>query len=1163
MKKLLLLLVISFSSIVNAQVLHNIIAETSDVTIDNSNKRQWVGYHTHQLGTNKIVSAIIPFQLPTLGVNEKITAAEFSTQLTGITASLDNEIDIYALPYRSSNAILDADYFAGTTDASNQLIEKSFFTKLSTVAKHTTNVSANVVLIDFINQQYTNGAVGGDFIFIRLNLNTDNTSNYNYWNIASQDNGTEGFRPLLTLTSEVVITNNPTFNSPLSNQIVNEGSTKVLDVSATDPNGDNLTFSPVNLPTFAVLSQNVNGTASITVSPKVGDVGTYSNVSITVSDGTYSDVQIFDITVKDPNVNAAPVIDPIANQAVEENQTKTINISVVDADGNSLTLDVLNKPTFASFTDNGDGTATLNLAPSNSDIGNYIDVEITAFDGKVTVSEKFNIEVTEKQIIVGTSYYCDPVNGNMNNDGLSEATAWGSLQDAIGAKKRFLPGDVIFLMNGSHGQPYLSGGNNGSGSSDGYITIRPVQGQKPVIASVQLENGNYWSFDGVTFSSDGSGGNFSRDYMITTNNTFTNLKIINCTFHSGEDSSSWTKADWYSNSEDAVMVRGDYLIFNNNIITNTYFAFQMEGDYAEVKNNLIDNFGADAIRALGSHALYEGNLIRDAYVEDYGINHDDAIQMYQRSNVTSGVVSDVIIRGNKIYNFADPITQAMKDDKLVGYSMQGIIQTDGHSDNIIVENNLVVSDHYHGITLPGAVNCRVQNNTVMKTPTSVNPTTDAHPWIRFAKDKQGNFAHDCVMRNNISTFKTEGIYWEFDENPTSGYDRNNLRENNIEQVEANYSNLFVNYSGFDFHLVDGSAAIDAGVNTSLTSTDIDGNIRMVGSTVDIGCYEVQAANDETLPTLTNAQDTYFDNEVVVTFSESVTKITAEDISNYSLDNGATVLNAVLDVDAVTVTLTTSILDGNILYTITANNIEDFAGNKASNTSTTFTYLCGTISASSYQDDQWGVNPPAGAFDGDMNTKWSAEGDGEWIMKNYCTTQLISSVSIAFERGDTRIYDFSVETSLDGINFTEAYSGSSSNTLDIQTFTFSGVTGKYLRIVGGGSDTNLWNNYVEISIESVEAPNDPTLVEDDFVSISFVVYPNPVVSNNFNVKLPKEINSEDVIIRLFQVNGVEVAKTISRTESDINVSLPLKTTSGVYFLLISNNELTIQKKIVIK
>jgi hypothetical protein len=53
--------------------------------------------------------------------------------------------------------------------------------------------------------------------------------------------------------------------------------------------------------------------------------------------------------------------------------------------------------------------------------------------------------------------------------------------------------------------------------------------------------------------------------------------------------------------------------------------------------------------------------------------------------------------------------------------------------------------------------------------------------------------------------------------------------------------LFVNPAGGDFHLQFNSPCINSGVNSAVMSvTDLDGNPRISGGTVDIGCYEVQS-----------------------------------------------------------------------------------------------------------------------------------------------------------------------------------------------------------------------------------------------------------------------------------------------------------------------------------
>jgi hypothetical protein len=59
---------------------------------------------------------------------------------------------------------------------------------------------------------------------------------------------------------------------------------------------------------------------------------------------------------------------------------------------------------------------------------------------------------------------------------------------------------------------------------------------------------------------------------------------------------------------------------------------------------------------------------------------------------------------------------------------------------------------------------------------------------------------------------------------------------------GNFTNYpqFLNFSGSDFRLTSNSPCINAGRNASVsTSTDLDGNSRIAGGTVDLGAYEFQ------------------------------------------------------------------------------------------------------------------------------------------------------------------------------------------------------------------------------------------------------------------------------------------------------------------------------------
>ncbi|MFQ5769788.1 MAG: FlgD immunoglobulin-like domain containing protein, partial [bacterium] len=65
----------------------------------------------------------------------------------------------------------------------------------------------------------------------------------------------------------------------------------------------------------------------------------------------------------------------------------------------------------------------------------------------------------------------------------------------------------------------------------------------------------------------------------------------------------------------------------------------------------------------------------------------------------------------------------------------------------------------------------------------------------------------------------------------------------------------------------------------------------------------------------------------VNFSEPVKKSTAETKNNYSINNNIEVIGAVRDANLTTVHLITSSHKNGVAYTLTVNNVEDYAGNK--------------------------------------------------------------------------------------------------------------------------------------------------------------------------------------------------------------------------------------------
>jgi parallel beta-helix repeat protein len=186
--------------------------------------------------------------------------------------------------------------------------------------------------------------------------------------------------------------------------------------------------------------------------------------------------------------------------------------------------------------------------------------------------------------------------------------------------------------------------------------------------------------------------------------------------------------------------------------------------------------------------------------------------------VGTGTVYNVTLRGNTIINYEDP-NQSYKGN------LQGIGLFDGMFENWIVENNLIITDHWHGISFYGAINCKIINNTVVDN----NNEPEPDPWIMVNDHKDGTPSSGVIVRNNIAT----------DYSLTGGY----TADHNVEITMNNASIYFNSPTGGtgDYHLINSSPAIDAGSGDDAPSIDKDGVARPQGSGWDLGAYEYSDA----------------------------------------------------------------------------------------------------------------------------------------------------------------------------------------------------------------------------------------------------------------------------------------------------------------------------------
>lgn len=138
------------------------------------------------------------------------------------------------------------------------------------------------------------------------------------------------------------------------------------------------------------------------------------------------------------------------------------------------------------------------------------------------------------------------------------------------------------------------------------------------------------------------------------------------------------------------------------------------------------------------------------------------------------------------------------------------------------------------------------------------------------------------------------------------------------------------------------------------------------------------------------------------------------------------------------------------------------------------------------------NVATNVLDNNLATRWSASGDPQWIQFCLSTPSSVSGVQIAFYKGDERQSIFDVLVSSDASAWTTAATGlrSSGTSLNLETFTFTPVSGKYVRIVGHGNSLNLWNSYTEVKITASSSSSRVATSDTATPEPMLSSYPNP-------------------------------------------------------------------------
>ena len=130
-------------------------------------------------------------------------------------------------------------------------------------------------------------------------------------------------------------------------------------------------------------------------------------------------------------------------------------------------------------------------------------------------------------------------------------------------------------------------------------------------------------------------------------------------------------------------------------------------------------------------------------------------------------------------------------------------------------------------------------------------------------------------------------------------------------------------------------------------------------------------------------------------------------------------------------------------------------------------------------------------DDDFNTRWSANGEGQYLTLGLPSLHTVDSVQLAIYNGNVRKQYFQIQYSTDGLLFSDIQNFETSGlTLGYESFSFTPVNARHLRIIGNGNSVNSWNSITEVRVNNPEVveeitppePPDPEVVDLNITEI---------------------------------------------------------------------------------
>jgi hypothetical protein len=185
--------------------------------------------------------------------------------------------------------------------------------------------------------------------------------------------GTQNHPPVITVTGDTAVV---------------EGEPFRLEVTAEDPDGDEVSISASGLPGWARVIDFGNGRATITGNPGFGANSSYEITVTAVDETVTTNLMVTIEVIRGIGGNQPPLIGSITFGGVNADGSFSFTIAASDPDGDPLSIAAEGLPPWSALTDGGAGIATISSDGVPDDAVGPFSVVVSVTDGVTMVTSR-------------------------------------------------------------------------------------------------------------------------------------------------------------------------------------------------------------------------------------------------------------------------------------------------------------------------------------------------------------------------------------------------------------------------------------------------------------------------------------------------------------------------------------------------------------------------------------------------------------------------------------------------------------------------------------------------------------------------------------------------------------------------------------------------------